>query len=442
MPAATHYLPADSELRKNADTELAARRTKYALAAQYYNGQHRAALRVRSGQPDDNVTINLWKKTKDREVTFLFGRMVGFETDDNAEDSDTETWLRAAWAENGNNKLLQRLARFGALSGHVFARVMPASGVQQYPRIVALHPANVLVYWKADDFEHRLWYEIRWSAGATEYRQDIVDHYGRWEINEFERPTSSADKNAPWRQTDSVEWPWPLGPVVDWAHIEALDQLYGSNEDSLLQMNDHVNRVASAINRILRIHGFPRTVGTGFEGEKLIETGIDNFWTIEAADAKVYNLEMQSDLASSMAYLEFLKTSYLAQGRVTVLSGNATDMQRTTNLGVRTLFMDQLAKTDELWAQYEPGIVGLSQRLLMLGNRDYTVQVRITRTDPLPSDPVETINVQEKELQYGLASKQTIARERGRNWTQEQLRMEDENAANDTAVLRQLRGIT
>lgn len=441
MPAAQAYNPNNKALWAEAEKELLARRTLCNTAWDYYEGRHAKHLKTASGETDDNVVINLWKQGKDREITFLFPKMPGFELDDNLDDdSDDEKWLRGAWAWNKGLKMLRRLARYGALDGHVFAKVMASEKPDGYPRIVALNPANTLAFWKADDYDERLFYATYYEVGGKEQRQDVVklDDGNWWFINwEREKKRESSGQEAPvWRETGRVKWAFELCPIVDWQHIDMPGRFYGDNEASLIPLNDKVNKIASDTSRILRFYSQPQTVILAdIEPEKVKERAIGNAWVMPR-DADVKNVEMQSDLQSSVRFTEMLVEAMKSQQRVVVLSGDVADLQRVTNLGVETVFIDQIAKTDELWEQYEPGIADLCKLLLCVGRKTFDVQVKVNRASPLPKDAKETIEVQEKELDLGLASKDTIMRERGRNPKKERELIDNEDTGNDNALIR------
>ncbi len=429
MPAAVEYAPDNKEIREAARQELQARQAEQAKAWEYYEGKHRQQLETQKDEPDDNVVINLCKEAVDRTVSFLIPGMPRLELEE-ATDTDAERWLRAAWAANRGYRLLQRAAKNGAITGHVFMRVAPR---EPYPRLVVLDPANIIAFWKTDDYETILWYEICWSLRKTEYRHDIVNLSGSWLERKFER---GANSGGMWRLEDETEWPWPLGPIVDWAHEEVPNRFYGRSELTNLRANDQANKVASDVSRILRHHAAPKTIGTGVDQQQdkpdepnIVETAIQNLWTVPNEAAKFYNLEMQSDLASSINFLQILKDAFLAERRVVVLKGDVADFQRVTNLGMRALFVDALSKNNELREQYEWGIAAVSQRMRMLaGDEDYeTTPVQVHSQDPLPVDPTEATNVIEKQMTLRLVSQETSARDLGRDWKLEQERMAREN---------------
>ncbi len=442
MPAAVAYVANDAALEKAATAELLDRRQMIDEALRYYDGDHRTYLKIDKEGFDDNIRRNLWKEAKDREVAFLFPKMVGLSLDqDELEETDDEKWLEDAWEEAGGAALLNELGLWGGLAGHVFARVLPAEVGEKYPCVIALDPANVLVWWKADNKKHVLWYSIHWSAGSTDYRQDIVRDGKGWMIYEYSRKQGSATSEpAAWLQTNANTWDYPIAPIIDWPHIKHVRHYYGTNEGKLILLNDALNRKASDFSRILRFHASPKTVGTGFEADEVTETAIENFWTVDDADAKVFNLEMQSDLTSSMAFIEFLQDGFRSEHRTVVLKGAAADFQRVTDMGVQTIFKDMLDKMAQLRLNYEKGIQRISKLLRYVAKQaNPDMNVEVAWANPLPSNPTEKIAVIEKEREMKIVSKQTAAKDMGRNWKQEEERILAEEDAADTPVMRQLR---
>ena len=237
MPAAMTYTPDDVALQKAAAAELLDRRTMIDEALRYYEGKHREYLKTDDGI-NDNVRRNLWKEAKDREVSFLFPKMVGLSLDqDELDDTSDEKWLLDAWEENGGAELLNELALWGALAGHVFARVMEPKPGEEYPCIYALDPSNVLVFWKADNKREVLWYSIYWASGKTEYRQDLVENERTegWMIYQYSRERNdNTQTESTWGRTTATPWGYPSPPIVDWPHIRRPREYYGSNEGELI----------------------------------------------------------------------------------------------------------------------------------------------------------------------------------------------------------------
>ncbi|HRE49646.1 MAG TPA: hypothetical protein PLD47_18120 [Aggregatilineales bacterium] len=431
MPAATEYAP--ERYREAGEAERSARRHAHAAAWAAYEGRFRRSFPPRPGEADDNTAINLLKQAVDRLCAFVAPDFPALDLDPLRESAD-ELWLRRAWKAAGGARLMTKFARFGALDGHIVARVIPPAMGSPFPRLIALNPSLVTTYWRADDAEHVLWYEINYSAGGVDYRQDVVrqGEAGRWLIRDFRREAARIPALTPgaWTLANETAWAYPLPPLVDWAHDPYPDRYYGVGEAGNLALNERVNSVASDISRILRFHAAPRTIGIGFTAGEVTGTGIDHFWTIPARDAQVFNLEMKTDLASSMNFLNFCTRSFMAERRVIQHEGSLSEMRYVTNLGIRALYLDQLARAEELRRNYEPGIAALSRTMLMLSGRydgRTPLDVILHWRDPLPVGDLEMLEALERERAMGIISRETAARERGRDWRMETTRMSGES---------------
>lgn len=427
MPAAVKYDPGDAKIRSAAAAEAQARRLLYDRARAYYMGRHKAQLINKAGEPNDNVIINLVKQVVDRTVSFLFPEMPKFEVTPN--DETIEATLQGLWRTAGGIQTLAKLAKYGALAGTVYARLQPTA---QGTRVIAVDPGAVVAFWRGDDHEDVLWYEIHWSMGDQHYRQDIVHEAAGWAIYDFGRTGNSGQ----WELNNAARWDWNCPPMITWQHLIQPGEWYGQNEVGDLTASDQINKIASDISRILRYHASPRTVGTGFEAEELTQTAIGSLWTIPNEKAQVFNLEMQSDLSASMNYLETLKGAFYAERRVVVLKGDVADFQRVTNLGMRALFIDALAKNEELHRNYERGLEAISRGLLEINGNAVPEIIEPHYADPLPADPMAQVQTLQMERELGIVSQETAARERGRDWTLEQGRMGGEIDREANVVLK------
>lgn len=406
MPAATSYSPDDKKIRQQADAEFKSRRGLVEHNKKYYRGDHKRPL----VDEKDNIVLNLAREALDATISFLVPSMPIIETG----DPGINQWLADQWQAAGGATLLLNLAKNGGFSGQCFARVTQPDGMNT--AVFPLNPANIIVWWDADDLTQVLWYELRWNVGKRHYRQDIIYNVDSWVIRDFEQISGR------WHMVPDGEtvWPFTLAPIVDWQHLEEPNQYYGSHEFQHLGLNDHVNKVASDISRILRFHAFPRTVAIGVEKTDIQESGIDDLWTIPNPDAKVQNLEMESDLTASMEFLKLLMAHYDAESRVVKVSGTLDSFKSVTNLGIRTAFMPMLSKNETLRRMYDVGIRGISTRLLMVNGEPLPEQeLSIIWPEPLPIDRREQVANVQAELNLAIISPQTAARDLGRNYDAE-----------------------
>jgi len=320
----------------------------------------------------------------------------------------------------------------------VFVRLLPGAP-GSFPRIVALNPANVLCFWAADDLTRPLWYEVYYSASGVlqspNRRQDILapgaaDNPG-WQIREYVSTGGTG-----WQLQQTIDWRYAVPPIIDWQHLPKPGAFYGAHEVGNLSLNDAVNKVASDVKAILRTHASPRVVGFGFQADKLQETAVDALWTIPDANARVQLLEMNGDLASSMAFMEYLSRTYLELARVTVLTGGPEAYKGITNLGVRSAFMAQIAKTRTLHATYGAGVARITQAALALMGTSIALPAIKWQT-ALPESSLESVQTLVQERAMGIVSQETAAQERGYNWSLEKARIAAEEGPAHAAANQQ-----
>lgn len=436
MPQAMTYVQPNDKSREALESFVSGERHErekvYNDALKYYDGDMKKYLSMKNDEPDDNIVINLVQMAVDRTIAFLFPSMPSLElAPEESEETEEEKWLRLAWDENKGVAKLNDAALNGALSGHAYARLYPKRVGDKYPRIAILDPRVIITYWKADDIDTVLWHEIRWTIpvrnGVQDFLQDIVfdEDSQTWRILEYVRGAGTG-RGAGWKLSRADEWPFVLGPIVHTKHLNNPGNFYGRSEIKHKALNDKINLILSENARINRYHASPKTIATGVGAEEVKETAIDDMFAIDSPEAKVYNLEMQTELTAGQSLAAFLHDSYLAQSRVVILRGEVKDFQRVTNTGVRTVFIDMLAKNVVLRYNYGKFIQEISQRLFMLDRRTIDLVPEVKHHDPLPSDDLEKINIAAIERNLGTISRQDIAQERGRNWTEQVKKQEEE----------------
>lgn len=447
MPAAVRYSPPGTKERDSITNvftgERLTREKKIKLAREYYAGNHPPQLAKIEGEPDDNVVLNLFRQALDRTLSFLFPAMPTFRLDElSPAITPDEKWLRDAWEANGGLARLVKIAQEGCLSGHCFVRILPAKGPGQFPRIVNLPSETVTAFWKPDDIETVLWFELFWQGPNGARIIDFVNWSeldnaeGRtgWAILEYEQPP-----NGIWTLALDSAWPLRCPPIIGWQHLPTTGSYYGIGEAENLSLNQKVNLVLSEGARINRYYASPRTVVTGVPEDEVVATEIDGLWTIENENASVLNLEMRGDGNYSRWLADTFTESFLAERSVVLIHGDVKDFQRVTNAGVRTVFMDMIRKNAILRATYGQALQLINYGLLELV-RKTPVLPFVVWPDPLPVDETEVMNMQKVELDAKLVSRETIAVERGRDWETEKKRIKGESedpALNPFAAMRE-----
>lgn len=467
MVAGTRYYYADDQspaaraFEQRYQDELHARRAAYLKRWDYYYGNHKRQLAPDGSNTDDNVIINLCELLVDKGVSALMGTteqgivegpsfeivqpeaegmlqtageamrgmmqkargvmqgMLGKPPD--AEDPADE-WLDAVWEANLKPILLHDVATNGGVCGSWYLKIMPDELPDGLPRLVNLNPANVTPIWFESDVDRVLCYRIEfgneklglYDPGRT--RQDIVrsvdeagNDLGGWRIIDYTEKANGVG----WVRGTEQAWPYEWPPIIEGKNLPKPNDHYGLDDlRSATGVNDSLNFVLSNTQRIIKYHADPKTVATGIEDDGLTASGIGSLWTTANADAKVYNLEMQSDLSSSMNFAGLLRRSFFDNGREVDSSTIQDKVGQLTNFGLRVLYRDSLGKTGTKRLLAGHALKTLCQHLLELGGFGADVQVKVSWKDPLPTDPLQTAQALQIDRANGL-SKTTYLDKRG-----------------------------
>lgn len=388
------------------------RQALFAAFWNYYRGHHRKPLKVRPGTADDNVVLNLSKRVVNKSVQFLFGKAVDFEIDESDGRTREEQYLDDAWGtDEKKHTWLQQAGINGAVTGTVVVRLyepVPGVGVN-LPRMVVIDPMLLDVVSADDDVTDIRSYRIVWQAGETwkRHRFDVQDN-GEWVISEeLHRPNAGG-----WELTDETLWPYTFAPIVTAQNLPAPNEFWGISDLEEADINDAINFTASNIARILKFHAHPKTIGTGFAFNQLQNTAVDEFWTIPNEGAKVFNLEMQSDLASAYNYLRLLRSMYAKVTGVPELDPENVNVGAMSGFALRILYGDLLEATYTKRNTYGMMLSEVNARLLALGGvAEYgSLAVRNIWSDPLPSSGLEQAQRLQIEMGFGLSQETALER--------------------------------
>lgn len=449
MPAAKQYYPELNtvearKLEEAFEAEFKSRQDASKEAWAYYDGAHRAPLRKDNTGTNDNLIINLIEGIIDKSVSSLIGiddhgmvKGITFDIVDQPGEpgwiqritqgaqrlfqqqgpSEEQQYLDEVWKANNAQMLMLDALLNGGVDGHSFLKVLARgeyteSGME-VPRVICLDPACVTVFWDAGDKSRVLWYRIQYEAGGVAYRQDIVREVdvngadtGRWAIYNYRKERTSmfvADGEDVW------DYKWP--PIVDWKNLPNPKSYYGKSDiGGKGRLNDGLNLTASNVQRILKHHAHPKTVVTGARVEDILTTSIDSLWSIPSADAKVTNLEMQSDLSSSINFVMLLWRTIYDLARELNPGTVADKLGAITNFGLRVLFADSLAKGGIKRLLAGEALQRLNRYLLELGGYDVTLPINVVWPEPLPSDPLQTAQALQIMATLGLSNETALKR--------------------------------
>lgn len=375
-----------------------------------YYGNISPALKVKPGAVNDNVRINYARMIVDKGISFLFGQEVGFEIDE-IEETEAEQWLDAVWAQNRKMSLLQNAALVGGVTGHVFIKIVPA---QSYPRLVVVDSETVTVNLAPDDAQQILSYQISYTSqdpktGKPVGIRQVIERDGmRWrivdQVGNLERLT--------WSTVNEAVWPYEFSPIVDCQNLPAPGEFWGQSdlEDDVVEIIRAINFIASNTARIIRFHAHPKTWGRGFAAKDL-RIGMDETIILPGENAELRNLEMQSDLASSLRYLDILRQALHEISRVPeVATGNLDRAGALSGLALQILYQPLLEKTNTKRLLYGDMLVELNRRLLAIGGFGDALYTALHWQEMLPQDPMQERQAALIDLQLGVSQDTLLQR--------------------------------
>lgn len=366
---------------------------RIAKAWDAYHGNLANALKVKPGQDDDNVKVNFSRLIVDKGVSFLFGDKVDFEVDGEAE-SEQGDWLDECWEANKLMTTLHELGTNGGVCGHAYIKLKSAGPGEDFPRVIIPDPATVFPTLDPEDYKRVLDWRIEWNAidpvtGKPMVRRQLIQPSGQyWEIVD---QVSRAD-NTNFEEIGRDRWPFVWAPIMGCQNLPLPNVYWGLSdlESDLVAVNKAINFVLSNINRIIRFHAHPKTWGKGFQADQ-IKIAIDETLVLGSPNAELKNLEMLTDLGSSLEFYKLLKEVLHEMARVPeIATGKVDDIGALSGVALKILYQSLIEKTaTKRVACYGDLLREANKRLLELGGQGDKHKIKIHWAEPLPKDTKE-----------------------------------------------------
>lgn len=310
------------------------------------------------------------------------------------------------------------------MEGHCAVRLVPVEG--DLPKIQRLQGKYFTVFWDALDMSRVLWYRLQYVAGDAGRRIDYVR--GQIQDNVFNHSLPGwteivyTRKNAEqlklshgsdWqREINPVIWEWDFAPIVDWQNLPNPNEYYGYDDvESAIELNDALNLDVSNAQRIVKHHADPKTIMTGATAGD-IQWVVGGLASVPQPDAKVYNLEMQSD-GAFVQWLTGLITSQIWQSGGMLPPESIKDtVGQLTNFGLRVLYNRAIKKIEKKRLLYAEAFEQIAIRGLTIAGLTPPDKVVTIWPDVLPEDDTAEVQNLTAELQAGIISKETYRERR------------------------------
>ena len=380
-----------------------------------YWGDAPQPLLTLPGSPNDNVNSNKARYVVDKGAQAILGNVPRFDEliegrTDPTSTTPAEQVLMDLWAQPKMQAFAMNLATMGGVTGDVFLKVLEPAGPGRPPRVNLIDTANIAAYTDAEDCEQVNEFCIIWQAFDHERRrlnlrkQEVIrqatfpDGSERWTLQDF----ILMPPGSKWQpMTAPILWGHPWSPILHCQNLPAPCSYYGRADltPDVLDLVAARSGILSHLKRIIRIHAHPKTIASGVN-DLNIEAGVDGLILLQSPDAKMYNLEMASDLSSSLATLAKIDDDLYALTAIPpITTGKVETAGELSGLALQILYGPLVAQTNVKRATYGGLIQELNSRLLELSG---------VPVPPMTTTWQEFVPVSEPERLAGAQSKIAI----------------------------------
>lgn len=357
-----------------------------------YRGDLPKPLKISADQPDDNVLSNRCEPIVNKGVSFLFGQTLKLECHE-------QEFLDGLWGDDDERMtLLAQMAINGGVCGEVFVKLIAAQGQMRYPRVVVMNPQIMRIITASDDCSLILAYVIEYPGSSDYQKRQIIARVdpdglaaiaGQYDLDDTWTITNYIRKGqaGAWYQVgENEQWPYPFAPILCCQNLPNPNEAWGTPDltPDIIEQNKVLNFVQSNTSRILKFHAHPKTYATGLSASQ-INIGVDDLICLPSPESKLENLEMHSDLASSLNFIANIRSDMDEQSRIPAVAlGRLVDLPKGNISGValQLLFQPLIEKTIQKQRLYGCLIRAVSRAALVVAGllsleeyEDYSVEL-------------------------------------------------------------------
>jgi len=447
MPEATQYtLDMKSQAwqtLENAYAKEAADRAKEIKRGwDYYQGRHHKPLKIQSDGYDDNVIVNHIAQFVEDLVGFLLGDGITFDSGGDDQGDPADDQIAEMWRASRGAILQNNLALGGCIEGHPAVRLVPVQG--QLPKISRIKGEHFSAFWDPFDMERVMWYRLQYVSGSTGKRIDYVrgrvsggevDHAAPgWTEIVYEIKNAAQMAIAPgskWTQEiNPVVWEFDFPPIVDWQNLPAPNSYYGEDDvTGPIHLNDALNFNLSNSQRIIKNYADPKTILTGATTDDITRQP-GGLISVPQPEARVYNLEMQSDGAFIQWLAGVITAGLWGAGGMIDPQSIKDRVGDLTNFGLRVLYNRAIKKTEKKRLLYQEAFEQIAKRGLAIAGATPPESVSTIWPTVLPEDETVEVQTLTSELQQGIISKETYRERRDYDNDREVDRLQGETNLN------------
>jgi len=225
-------------------------------------------------------------------------------------------------------------------------------------------------------------------------------------------------------EVSNTSTPYDFIPVVHFRNRPHVGSFYSySDVESIFSLNKVYNELNMLIKEIIDYHATPTTVITGANA-KALRRGLGRIWSGLPSDAQVFNLTLDTDLGAVMQFTERLKSAMHEFADVPENTlGQLQPISNTSGAALELTYQPLIQQSDSKRLMYGEAIKDINRMTLDImkarGHGDASFRalpadftnnfdVEAVWTYGLPQDRSNELDMAEKELRLGLATRKEI----------------------------------
>lgn len=394
------------------------RRTIIATAFSYYSGYAPKQLKVKDGEPDDNIFINYAQVIVDKGVGFLFGKplVIGVGTDD---DKTGEEYLEEVWPQAQRDEEFQEMAQDGGVTGDAYLKIVIEPTGKA--RVTVGDPATYEIVPDPHDVSRTVKfccsYQMTDGAGREYlFKEETERNEGGkdWRIRQFE----SRDGGNLWTPTGyDMTWNNSFPPIFHCKNLPNPKCTYGKPDlsEDVITVISYISRIDSMCGKIVRIHSSPKPYAKNLKKQDL-EWGTDGMLFLKPTGttvaAELGLLEMQNDISTALSLRKVLREGLAEMtGVPEVATGKVETTGQLSSVALRLLYGPLIEKTEKKQLRYGRMIKECVDALLVIGGFK-NQKVKLNWGDALPGDEKAKVEVAEGKQRLGFSTN-TLIKELG-----------------------------
>lgn len=325
------------------------------------------------GEPQN--TINYSARFVDKGVSFLMGKGFSINVYKEAQDI-TKPFLDDVWDDNNRNALAMEIAQSGGVTGNAWVRVAlqhydkdeDPMLYEMYPkgriRLTVLPSYSCFPTWDNHDKTRMKELKIIYPIQVPDKNGDKKTVWYREEITKKEIREYIDGKLVSHRENE-------LGEiyVVCIRNLLVANQPLGKSDlHDIIPLQKEFNEKMTDVSDIINYHASPITVIFGAKASNL-EKGARKIWGGLPKDAKVENLELKTELAASMNYIEMIRRAMFEVSSMPFDAlGAETAVSNTSGIALHIKNQPLIDRTNAKKVTYSAGIQEINRLILRYGD--------------------------------------------------------------------------